>query len=80
MDDREKLTRLDRCYRARAKLGSLSHQARCKVLHEVMESQATTEIRQIATDLENIHNVGHLTAMEILMAVGILLVETEMEE
>jgi hypothetical protein len=79
MNERERLTGLDRCYRIRAKLGSLSHQARCKVLHEVMEHQATTEIRQIANRLEVIPEVGYLTSMEILMAVGILLVEAEMD-
>lgn len=78
MDDRERLATLDRCYRTRAKLGSLSHQARCKVLHDIIDSQANTEIRQIAVQLEDIKDVGHLTAMEILMAVGMLLVEAEM--
>ena len=78
MNDRQRLAMLDRCYRTRAKLGSLSHQARCKVLHDIIDSQATTEIRQIATELESIEDVGHLTAMEILMAVGMLLVEEEL--
>jgi len=80
MDERERLAVLDRCYRTRAKLGSLSHQARCKVLHDIIEHQATTEIRQIASQLEVIPDVGYLTSMELLMAIGILLIESEMEE